>query len=73
MQVTHEGGAIPFESLDGKKVYYQKKLAASDVWQVPVAGGEETRVLGPPANSSSRSRRTGSTSLNLAHPDMQVG
>jgi eukaryotic-like serine/threonine-protein kinase len=47
VQVTHEGGAIPFESLDGKKVYYQKKLAASDVWQVPVAGGEETRVLGP--------------------------
>ena len=47
LQVTHEGGAIPFESLDGKKVYYQKKLAASDVWQVPVVGGEETRVLGP--------------------------
>jgi len=47
VQVTHEGGAIPFESLDGKKVYYQKKLEASDVWQIPVAGGEETRVLGP--------------------------
>ena len=47
VQVTHEGGAIPFESLDGKKIYYQKKLADSDVWQVPVAGGEETRVLGP--------------------------
>jgi Tol biopolymer transport system component len=47
VQVTHEGGAIPFESLDGKTVYYQKKPAASDVWQVPVAGGEETRVLGP--------------------------
>jgi len=47
VQVTHEGGAIPFESLDGKKLYYQKKLAPSDVWQVPVAGGEETRVLGP--------------------------
>lgn len=47
VQVTHEGGAIPFESLDGKKVYYQKKMGASDVWQVPVVGGEETRVLGP--------------------------
>jgi hypothetical protein len=46
-QVTHEGGAIPFESLDGRKVYYQKKQAASAVWKVPVAGGEETRVLGP--------------------------
>ena len=47
MHVTHEGGAIPFEPVDGKTVYHQKKPAASDVWQVPVAGGEETRVLGP--------------------------
>jgi Tol biopolymer transport system component len=47
LQVTHEGGATPFESPDGKVVYYQKTLGASEVWQVPVAGGEETRVLGP--------------------------
>ena len=44
MQVTRQGGDIPFESLDGKVVYYRKD---PDVWKVPVAGGEESRVLGP--------------------------
>ena len=33
-----------FESLDGKFVYYAK-LDAPGIWKVPVAGGEETRVL----------------------------
>ena len=47
VQVTHEGGAIPFLSPDGKVVYYEKTMGASDVWKIPVAGGEETRVLGP--------------------------
>jgi Tol biopolymer transport system component len=47
VQMTHEGGVIPFESPDGKVVYYQKTLGDSDVWKVPVAGGEETKVLGP--------------------------
>jgi hypothetical protein len=31
----------------GKRSTTRKKLAASDVWQVSVAGGEEIRVLGP--------------------------
>jgi Tol biopolymer transport system component len=49
VQVTHQGGAAPFESPDGKVVYYQKELVVdtSEVWKVPIAGGEETRVLGP--------------------------
>jgi Tol biopolymer transport system component/DNA-binding winged helix-turn-helix (wHTH) protein len=47
VQLTHEGGAIPLESPDGKVVYYQKTVDDSDVWKVPVAGGEETRVFGP--------------------------
>jgi len=33
-----------FESLDGKFVYYAK-YDAPGIWRVPVAGGEETRVL----------------------------
>jgi hypothetical protein len=45
--MTHEGGFRPFESSDGKEVYYQKIHGDSDVWKVPVAGGEETRLLGP--------------------------
>ena len=47
VQVTDEGGALPFESPDGRVVYYQKKLGDSDVWQIPVTGGKEKRVLGP--------------------------
>jgi Periplasmic component of the Tol biopolymer transport system len=44
VQMTHHGGTWPFGSLDGKVIYY---LKGQDVWQVPVYGGEETRVLGP--------------------------
>jgi Tol biopolymer transport system component len=47
VQVTHKGGFLPFESPDGKVVYYQKIQGRSDVWKVPAVGGEETRVLGP--------------------------
>jgi hypothetical protein len=47
MQMTQKGGVVPFESSDGKEVYYQKVFGPSEVWKVPVAGGEETRVLGP--------------------------
>jgi WD40-like Beta Propeller Repeat len=44
VQMTYHGGKGPFESLDGNTVYY---LKGQDVWQVPVSGGEETRVFGP--------------------------
>ena len=45
VQVTKtKGGEEAFESLDGKFVYYAK-LFAPGIWKVPVAGGEETRVL----------------------------
>ena len=47
VQLTHGGGFLPFESPDGKVVYYQKVPDDSDVWKVPTAGGEETRVFGP--------------------------
>ena len=47
MQMTQKGGVVPFESSDGKEVYYGKAFGVSDVWKVSVAGGEETRVLGP--------------------------
>jgi Tol biopolymer transport system component/DNA-binding winged helix-turn-helix (wHTH) protein len=47
VQLTHEGGCQPFESPDGKAVYYQKTEDDSDVWKITVAGTEETRVFGP--------------------------
>jgi serine/threonine protein kinase/Tol biopolymer transport system component len=50
VQVTHQGGCVPFESPDGKVVYYQKTDDDSDLWKVAVAGGEETRVIGPAGN-----------------------
>jgi Tol biopolymer transport system component len=49
VQVTKQGGSRPFESPDGKTVYYQKGvqslLEVQSLWKVPVEGGEETRVL----------------------------
>jgi hypothetical protein len=47
VQLTHEGGCQPFESPDGKAVYYQKTEDDSDVWKITVEGTEETRVFGP--------------------------
>jgi dipeptidyl aminopeptidase/acylaminoacyl peptidase len=47
-QVTHEGGMMPFESVDGKVIYYWKQTRdiVTEVWKVPVSGGVETRVDG---------------------------
>jgi Tol biopolymer transport system component len=45
VQVTKTKGAREaFEALDGKFVYYAKSRTPG-IWKVPVAGGEETRVL----------------------------
>jgi Tol biopolymer transport system component len=45
LQMTRQGGdERPLESLDGKVVYYHKE---NDVWKVPVAGGQESRILDP--------------------------
>jgi WD40 repeat protein len=48
-QVTHEGGMMPFESVDGKVIYYLKQISeiVVEAWKVPVSGGVETRVDGP--------------------------
>ncbi len=49
--VTKHGGYIPFESPDGKSVYYLKRKRweksgnPGDLWKVPVQGGEEELVL----------------------------
>ncbi|MFL6354809.1 MAG: protein kinase domain-containing protein [Bryobacteraceae bacterium] len=55
VQITKKGfGGEAVESLDGKFVYYLK--GASDdnlaLWRVPVAGGEETQVLGSVLNNN---------------------
>ena len=46
IQVTQDGGLWPFESTDGKFVYYTKgRLGRASLWKVPVGGREETQVL----------------------------
>ncbi len=45
--VTRKGGAVAFESPDGKLLYYSKSLGPSEpgLWRVPVEGGEEVPVI----------------------------
>jgi Tol biopolymer transport system component len=43
VQVTHGSGFMPFESLDGKSVYYSR-LTKAGIWNVPVEGGAEKQV-----------------------------
>jgi Tol biopolymer transport system component len=45
VQVTRTGGFCPFESADGQVLYYQRTQGPSDIWAIPVQGGDETRVV----------------------------
>jgi hypothetical protein len=40
-----KGGFAPFESPDGKYVYYAKGRSVAGLWRVPVAGGQEEMVM----------------------------
>jgi eukaryotic-like serine/threonine-protein kinase len=44
-QVTTNGGAVAYESIDGKFLYYTKGRDLAGIWRVPVAGGEEPLIL----------------------------
>jgi Tol biopolymer transport system component len=44
IQVTRNGGYEPFESPDGKLLYYTKRSVLG-LWNMPVNGGPETQVL----------------------------
>ena len=48
VQITRHGGEadVPQESPDGKFLYYHKGWPSHcSVWRIPVAGGEEVKVL----------------------------
>ena len=45
MQVTKQGGYEAYESPDGQFLYYTKSSNEFGIWRMPVAGGEETKVL----------------------------
>jgi eukaryotic-like serine/threonine-protein kinase len=44
VQVTRNGGQEAFESSDGQSLYYTKHREVG-IWQMPVGGGEESRVF----------------------------
>ena len=44
-QVTHEGGHFPFESADGRTLYYKRGAGDGALLSRPTAGGEERTIL----------------------------
>jgi serine/threonine protein kinase len=46
-QVTREGGITGLESSDGKRLFFNKK-DVSEIWEMPVDGGEERLLLDRP-------------------------
>src|SRR5262249_24381249 len=44
IDVTRNGGCVPFESDDGRDLYYAKE---TELWKMPAQGGPEVKVLGP--------------------------
>jgi Tol biopolymer transport system component len=45
IELTHDGGFAPLESLDGKFLYYTKALFATSLWKIPVEGGRPSKIL----------------------------
>jgi eukaryotic-like serine/threonine-protein kinase len=45
IQVTRDGGFAPLESPDGRFLYYVKSLIDTNLWKVPVEGGQTAKVL----------------------------
>ena len=45
VQLTRNGGIYALESLDGRSLYYLK-YDTSEIWEMPMAGGEERKILG---------------------------
>ena len=52
IQITRGGGYTAFESPDGRSLYYAKPPGAEGIWQVPVEGGEEVRLVDHGPNNS---------------------
>jgi len=48
VQVTRHGGFAPFESSDGKFVYYAKGLPLPGLWRISSNGGDEVQVMSSP-------------------------
>jgi eukaryotic-like serine/threonine-protein kinase len=47
VRITSTGGRMPFESHDGRTLYFIHPNPAKGIWKMPVEGGEATQVTGP--------------------------
>jgi dipeptidyl aminopeptidase/acylaminoacyl peptidase len=56
LQVTKSGGAVPFESADGKELWYVKER---ELWTAPVGGEDERRVSASLFRASFAPAKTG--------------
>jgi len=45
VQLTRKRGYEPFESADGRFLFYGQQSGTGGIWRIPSAGGEETLVL----------------------------
>jgi Tol biopolymer transport system component len=45
VMITKNGGFAPLMTPDGEFIYYAKRTAlSSDIWRVPLRGGDETKI-----------------------------
>lgn len=47
MKLTSVSGRMPFESSDGKTLYFMHLSPEKGIWKMPVAGGEAVQITGP--------------------------
>jgi Tol biopolymer transport system component len=47
VKITSTGGHRPFESPDGKTLFFMRGSSEKCIWKVPIAGGEAVQVTGP--------------------------
>ena len=47
VKITSTGGRAPFESFDGKTLYFVPPGQGKGIWKIPVQGGEATQVTEP--------------------------
>ncbi len=47
VRITSTGGTLPFESYDGRTLYFRNPSAEKGIWKAPVEGGEAAQITGP--------------------------
>jgi hypothetical protein len=47
IQITSAGGHMPYESHDGRTLYFRHPNGEKGIWKMPVEGGEAVQITGP--------------------------